>query len=240
MPQTDAKVLLVEDDPELATALAVKFAHSSYELIHAATGSAGLELVQTEQPDLVILDLMLPDIPGEQVLEHVREQSSLPVVIISAKCEEHDKILGLQNGADDYVTKPLSPRELVARVDAVLRRSRVVKQSSEPHPSGWPHSILRGAGIELNLQSREVQVDDREIEVTPTEFGLLRALVERAGAALSIDHLLKNVWGYDGYDRHIVEAHMCRLRAKIEAKPSDPSRIVTVRGFGYRLNVATR
>lgn len=240
MPQTDAKVLLVEDDPELATALAAKFAHSPYDLVHAATGSAALELVQTEQPDLMILDLMLPDIPGEQVLEYVREQSGLPVLIISAKSEEHDKIHGLQNGADDYVTKPLSPRELVARVGAVLRRSRVVKHDGDAHPSGWPHSILRAAGIELNLQSREVRVDGRTIEVTPTEFRLLRALVERAGAALSTDHLLNSVWGYDGYDRHIVETHMCRLRGKIETEPGDPCRIVTVRGFGYRLNVATR
>jgi len=238
MPQTDAKVLLVEDDADLATALAVKFANSQYELVRVATGNAALERVKTDRPDLMVLDLILPDIPGEQVLTEVREQSHIPVVIISAKCREEDTIRGLQNGADDYLAKPLSPTELVARVQAVLRRSRLVDHTGDAYPSGWPDSILRVGGIELNLQSREVSVDGRRVEISPTEFRLLRALAERAGSALSTDHLLNDVWGYDGYDRHVVEAHVHRLRAKIEMEPGEPSRIVTVRGFGYRLNVA--
>ncbi len=238
MPQTDAKVLLVEDDVDLATALAAKFAHSPYDLLHVTTGGAALEQVRAERPDLMILDLMLPDMPGEQVLEQIRDHIGLPVVIISAKSEEEDKIRGLQTGADDYITKPLSPRELVARVHAVLRRSRPVNDSADEQPSRSPHAVLRGAGIELDLQAREVSVDGRRVEVTPTEFRLLRALVERAGAALSTEQLLGAVWGYDGYDRHVVEAHVHRLRAKIEPEPTTPRRLVTVRGFGYKLKVA--
>ena len=241
MQQPQGKILLVEDDPQLADALTTKFQRSSFELVHAATGQEGLRLLRTEQPDLMILDLMLPDVSGHHLLQVVRDEGTLPVVIISAKCEERDRIRGLERGADDYLTKPLSPKELVARVNAVLRRAGSEPGNGDGNGNGDGQSpaaaepVVRGGGIELNLQTQQASLDGQPLDLTPTEFRLLKVFVERAGCVLGIDRLVHSVWGYDGYDRHIVVSHIHRLRAKIEDDPSRPRRLVTLRGFGYKL-----
>ncbi|MGC9319824.1 MAG: response regulator transcription factor [Armatimonadota bacterium] len=228
-------VLLVEDDADLAAAIGRKFSSSEYRLLHTPLGGAALELVRTRQPDLMILDLMLPDMPGEEVLAETRGESNIPVIIISAKSEEHDRINGLITGADDYVTKPLSLSELVARVEALLRRSHiapVAKSNGDGRPT---MSALSFGGIEVLLSEREARLDGELLDLSPTEFKLLRILVERGGTAISADRIVDSVWKYDGYDRHIVETNIYRLRKKIEEDPTDPQRLITVRGFGYKL-----
>jgi len=237
MQGTNGTLLLVEDDADLAAALLVRFRNNFYELLHAPTGGAALRLVNSHEPDLLILDLMLPDMPGEEVLQRIRQQSNVPVVIISAKSEELDRINGLEAGADDYVTKPLSPRELVSRVNAVLRRSRITGTNGNgrrraPRAS---HSVLRLGDIMLELDKREASIGGQPLELSPTEFRLLRVLVERGGSAISVDQILQSVWAYDGYDRHIVESCIHRLRSKIEDDPCSPKRLLTIRGFGYKL-----
>ncbi|MEA3402548.1 MAG: response regulator transcription factor [Armatimonadota bacterium] len=228
-------MLLVEDDADLAAAIGRKFSSSELRLLHTPLGGAALELVRTRQPDLMILDLMLPDMPGEQVLVETRGESNIPVIIISAKADEPDRINGLQTGADDYVTKPLSLSELLARVEALLRRSRIApiaKNNGDGRPT---MSALSFGGIEVLLSEREARLNGELLDLSPTEFKLLRLLVERGGSAVSAERIVDAVWKYDGYDRHIVETNIYRLRKKIEDDPANPQRLVTVRGFGYKL-----
>ncbi len=232
----EGTLLLVEDDLLLAAALEHRLQRSKYRVLHAPSGRAALRVFDSRDFDLVILDLMLPDVSGEEVLEWVREHSTIPVIIISAKCEERDRIDGLNNGADDYLTKPLSLRELEARIKALLRRSWVASTlggNGEDDNNG--HSILSYGGVSLNLSTREVWLDGERLDVSPTEFKLLRILTERGGGAVSVDQIIRAVWSYDGYDRHIVESNIYRLRSKLEQEPRSPRRLVTVRGFGYKL-----
>lgn len=227
-------LLLVEDDANLAAAISTKLSQHEYAVLHADTGAAGLELASRRQPDLLLLDLMLPDYAGEDILRHVREQSNVPVIIISAKDHETARITGLEIGADDYLTKPFSLRELVERVRAVLRRSRLPAFAASPMEGAVEHSRLVCGGVELALDSREATVDGSPVDLSPTEFKLLRYFMEHAGKAVSTDQVINAVWGYNGYDRHIVEANIYRLRSKIEEDRTQPRRLVTVRGFGYK------
>lgn len=237
MQAVEGTLLLVEDDLTLAAALEHRLRRSRYKVLHAPSGRAAFTVFDAGQPDLVILDLMLPDVPGEEVLDWVRENSNIPVIIISAKSEESDRIGTLNNGADDYITKPLSLSELEARIKAVLRRSWMPSGNGDgdngsAHKS---HSELSYAGVTIALSTREVWLDGERLDVSPTEFKLLRVLAERGGSAVSVEQIIRSVWSYDGYDRHIVESNIHRLRHKIEEDPRDPQRLVTVRGFGYKL-----
>lgn len=237
MHTTVDTLLLVEDDDVLGDAITRKLQRLTNCLLHTTTGTTALNIVDERDPDMILLDLMLPDMPGEEVLAQVREQSATPVIIISSKSEEADRINGLQSGADDYITKPLSLRELEARVRSLMRRFQVAAvngrgERAEPPQS---HSTLSYAGVKLDLASREVWLEGQPIEVTPTEFKLLRVLVERGGAAASPEQIIHRVWGYDGYDSHIVESNIYRLRTKLEGDSGERQRLVTVRGFGYKL-----
>ena len=235
MRTEDGTLLLVEDDLDLAAAITRKLSASDFRMLHTPIGGAAVDMVRSRQPDLMILDLMLPDMTGEEVLAQVREESNIPVVIISAKCDEASRINGLDCGADDYVIKPLSLSELLARVEALLRRAHITPVARNNGSARATMSALSFGGIELLLAEREALVDGAPIELSPTEFRLLRMLVERGGTAVSADRIVTSVWGYDGYDRHIVETNISRLRSKLESDPRDPQRLLTVRGFGYKL-----
>ncbi len=223
------QILLIEDDAELALAVTKKLSNVGFDVTTAQTAEEGLKAVQVRQPDLVLLDLNLPDMDGIDVCQQLRRDSSVPIIMLTGRGEETDRVVGLEVGADDYVTKPFSLRELVARVRAVLRRFSGAESAAQARPR-----VLRGAGVELDIDAHQVRVDGKEVTLTPTEFKLLRVLMQNAGRVMSHDELLAAAWDYDQYDTHLVEVHVANLRAKIEDDPKNPKRIQTVRAFGYR------
>jgi len=223
-------ILVVDDDDMLLEAVQRKLEGEDFRTITASTGQEALDALNRPSgplPDLMILDLRLPDIEGTTVCQQVRQRSSLPIIMLTAKSDEADRILGLELGADDYITKPFSPRELVARVKAVLRR--VGPGADMPETT-----LLRGAGVALDLDAREVTVDDHSVDLTPTQMRLLQVLMEQPGRVFSTDELLDLVWDYEQYDPHLVETHISNLRNRIEEDPKNPKRIITVRSFGYK------
>ncbi|MGD9497249.1 MAG: response regulator [Armatimonadota bacterium] len=223
-------ILIVDDDEMLRDAVQRKLEGEQFRTITAATGQEALAAIDSPDspsPDLVLLDIMLPDLEGTSVCQQIRQKSSVPIIMLTARNEEADRILGLELGADDYITKPFSPREMVARVKAVLRRVG-------PGATLTQKRVLEGAGIRLDLDSREVTVDGAPVELTPTQMRLLQVLMEQPGRVFSTDELLDTVWDYRQYDSHLVETHISNLRNKIEVDPKNPQRIVTVRSFGYK------
>ncbi len=220
-----AKILLVEDDAALRETLAYNLTKSGYVVSMAADGVTALEMAKETEPDLVLLDLMLPELDGLSVCRALREQRNVPIIMLTARTGEVDKIVGLDAGADDYVTKPFSLGELLARVRAALRRA----------PQAIVSDKLVSGDLSLDLISRRAMLGDRELPLSPKEFSLLAELMRHKGAVLSRDLLLTRVWGFDYYgDARTVDVHIRWLREKIEADPSHPERIQTVRGIGYR------
>ncbi len=227
------RILLVDDEPTLRDTLALNLRASGYEVVTAADGAAALEVAHAESPDLIILDLMLPEIDGLTVCRSLRQKAETPILILTARTGELDKIIGLESGADDYLTKPFSLGELQARIRALLRRAGPRRLGDEIR-SGDP-SAGSGQVLTLNLVSRRSFLGDRELVLSPKEFSLLAELMRHQGAVLSRDLLLTRIWGYDFYgDSRTVDVHVRWLREKIETDPSQPTRIVTVRGIGYR------
>ncbi len=219
------RILIVEDEPSLLETLALNLRSSGYDVVTASDGAAALEVAHSTAPDLVILDLMLPELDGLTVCRSLRQASEVPILILTARTGELDKIVGLESGADDYLTKPFSLGELQARIRALLRRAGPRRISDE----------LRAGDLTLNLVSRRAFLGERELVLSPKEFSLLAELVRHQGAVLSRDLLLTRVWGYDYYgDSRTVDVHVRWLREKIEPNPSQPTRITTVRGIGYR------
>jgi DNA-binding response OmpR family regulator len=219
------RILLVEDDTALRETLAYNLAKSGYLVSTAADGVKALDVAKEEEPDLVLLDLMLPELDGLSVCRALREQRPIPIIMLTARTGEVDKIVGLDAGADDYVTKPFSLGELLARVRAALRRV----------PSAAASDKLSSGNLNLDLISRRATLSDVELLLSPKEFSLLAELVRNKGAVLSRDLLLTRIWGFDYYgDTRTVDVHVRWLREKIEADPSNPERIQTVRGIGYR------
>jgi DNA-binding response OmpR family regulator len=219
------RILLVDDEPSLLDTLAYNLRTSGYDVVTAADGAAALELARSASPDLVILDLMLPEIDGLTVCRSLRAVSDTPILVLTARTGELDKIIGLESGADDYMTKPFSLGELQARIRALLRRAGPLRQSDE----------IRSGNLALNLTSRKAFLNNEELTLSPREFSLLAELMRHQGAVLSRDLLLTRVWGYDYYgDSRTVDVHVRWLREKIEVDPSSPARILTVRGIGYR------
>ena len=220
------KILLVDDEPTLLDTLALNLRSSGYQVVTASDGAAALELARVEAPDLVILDLMLPELDGLTVCRSLRQVSDTPIMILTARTGELDKIVGLESGADDYLTKPFSLGELQARIRALLRRAG-------PRRTG---DDLQSGDLVLNTVSRRAYLGDKELVLSPKEFSLLAELMRHRGAVLSRDLLLTRVWGYDFYgDSRTVDVHVRWLREKIEADPNKPTRIVNVRGVGYKL-----
>ncbi|MBN1640412.1 MAG: response regulator transcription factor [Anaerolineae bacterium] len=229
------KILIIEDDPTLLETLAYNLARQEYEVHSAADGVTGLEMARAEQPDLIVLDLMLPGIDGLEVCRIVRQEMSTPILMLTARTEEIDKVVGLEVGADDYMTKPFSVRELLARVKALLRRVRLTREALVTGDESPDREVLSHGGIEIDLTRREVTCDRQTVRLKPKEFDLLTFLVRNRGMALSRDLILERVWGwdYDGGTR-TVDVHVRWLREKLERDPSEPTRIITVRGVGYR------
>ncbi len=221
-------ILVVDDEKRMVRFIRLNLEHDGFQVISAYTGKEAIEQVRTALPSLVLLDVMLPDIDGFQVLKTIREFSSVPVIMLTAKGEEDDRVRGLEMGADDYVTKPFSPRELVSRVRAVLRRIEATE--------GGPHSVIEvDDRLKLDFNRREVWVDGKLIQLRPTEYRLLYHLVQNAGWVLTHEQILTKVWGYEYRDEpHYVRLYVNYLRNKIEEDPSNPKYILTERGVGYR------
>jgi DNA-binding response OmpR family regulator len=228
----DKRVLIIEDDPQIAELVRLHLRDEGLVLEHAADGESGLRMARGGDHALVILDLMLPGMDGMEVCRRIRgERRQLPILMLTAKAEEFDKVLGLELGADDYLTKPFSVRELVARVKAILRRVEELRAGTGEAPAP---AIERGA-LRIDLERRRVSLDGRAVDLTSKEFDLLSLFAAHPGRAYNREQLLNLVWGYSfsGYE-HTVNSHINRLRRKIEADPSHPRFIRTVWGFGYR------
>lgn len=224
------KVLIIDDDELLVGAIQKKFETAGFDVGVATTGAVGRQLIERDKPDLVVLDLALPDDDGTDICRDTRASSGIPIIMLTGRAEETDRIVGLELGADDYVTKPFSLSELVARARAVLRRTEPKRQTQQVEEP----TTLEGNGVRVNLRGHEVLVDDAAVSLTPTEYKLLVALMKHKGEVLSAEKLLEAVWGYDEYDTHLVEVHIANLRSKIEPDPKNPERIHTLRAFGYR------
>ncbi len=223
------RILVVDDDPPSVKMTAFLLREEGYEVITADNGRAAVEKVQTEAPDLVVLDVMLPHIDGLEVTRRIRQTMDTPIIMLSAKGETADKVLGLEVGADDYLAKPFEPSELLARVKAVLRRSELYVYDDV-------QNRITVGDLSLDPVGNKVfRSDGMEIELTPIEFRLLHVLMRNAGRVLSHDYLLANAWGYEyeGYSNQIA-VYVRRLRTKIEPEPSNPRYLHTVRGIGYK------
>lgn len=230
------RILIVEDESNILELVSYNLEKEGWLVSKAKTGEEGWEKIQGEHPDLILLDLMLPGIDGLEICRRTRHNKTtrdIPIIMLTAKAEEADRVLGLESGADDYVTKPFSPRELVARVRAVLRRADKNFNESEDK-----EAIVLGP-IKMDLRQHKVLVNQQEIELTPKEFDLLHLLLSHPGRAFSREYLLENLWGYEFFgDTRTVDVHVRRLRQKIEEDPAQPYWLETVRGVGYRIREA--
>jgi DNA-binding response OmpR family regulator len=222
-----AKILIVEDEPNMVAGLRDNFEFEGHQVITAGDGVAGLERAIAESPDLVILDVMMPRMSGLDVCKQLKsKRPSIPIIMLTARGQEVDKVVGLELGADDYVTKPFSIRELLARVKAVLRRARVVPKTDDKYAFGE---------VEVNLRSCQVSRKGHTLDFSSKEFELLKYFLIHPGETLSRDRLLEDVWGYDRFPTtRTVDAHIVRLRQKVEPKPEEPRFILTVHGTGYK------
>ncbi len=231
----DRIVLIVEDDPNIVDILRFNFEKEGYSVDVATDGSAGLEKALEISPDLILLDVMLPKMDGFEVCRRVREKSSVPIIMLTAREEEVDKVLGLELGADDYITKPFSIRELTARVKANLRRSST---DAPAHTRDSANTIVSG-DLVINIERYEVEKRGKVIDITVREFELLKFLAQQPEKIFSRETLLEKVWGYEYYgDVRTVDVTVRRLREKIEDDPGMPRYIVTKRGVGYYFNKA--
>lgn len=219
------KILVIDDEPSITNLVSAYLKPEGYEVYLAADGNAGLKAARTFKPDLIILDLMLPGMDGLELLSRLRRESEVYVIMLTARTEETDKVVGLSVGADDYVTKPFSPRELVARVKAALRRLKTVTGS------GVEGSVLSFKHIRIDTGARTVQVDENSVEVTAIEFDLLKTLAENRGRVLTREQLLERIWGSEYFgEQRVVDVHLGHIRQKLGREDL----IATVRGVGYR------
>lgn len=224
-----AKILVVDDEPPIVNVLSYNLKRANYEVITASDGKQALEQARHEQPDLIILDLMLPEVDGLDVCRILRRERDVPIIVLTARDEEIDRVVGLELGADDYVVKPFSMRELMARVKNILRRTA-------PHPTTPPADKIRIGELSVDVVRHEVWVGSTALELTALEFELLHRLACHAGQVLSREQLLEQVWGYDYHgDLRAVDAAVKRLRTKLRQAAPDDEIIVTVRSVGYKL-----
>jgi len=231
--ESSKKILLVEDDPEISNLVELHLKDQGWQTEAVADGTVGLERALTGEFDVVVLDLMLPGTDGLEICKRLRQENSLlPVLMLTSRSEEVDRVLGLELGADDYLTKPFSIRELIARIKALLRR---LDQLAQVQDNGHRDEVLQFAGLTLDLSKRKVTLGAAKVELTAKEYELLALFARHPGRAYSRQDLLEIVWGYQysGYD-HTVNSHINRLRGKIEGDPAKPRYIKTVWGHGYR------
>ena len=222
------RILVVDDEERMVRFIRLNLEHDGFQVSEAFNGKEAIQKIRDVTPDLILLDVMMPDLDGFEVLETVREVSQVPVIMLTAKGEEDDRVRGLELGADDYVTKPFSPRELVGRVKAVLRRTEGA--------SGSMHGLIEvDERLKIDFDRREIWLEGKLVKLRPTEYRMLYHLVQNAGWVVTHDQLLTKVWGYEYRDEpHYVRLYINYLRQKLEATPSDPKYILTERGVGYR------
>lgn len=225
------KVLVIDDEENVCEMISLYFEKAGYDVVTATDGADGIEKARQNRPDIIILDLMLPGMDGLDVCKEIRKASNVPVVMLTARADEVDRVLGLEIGADDYITKPFSPRELLARVKAVLRRAAYVPNPDE-------QQVLNLPGLAVSRISREVVVGDRKVDLTPKEFDLLWYLASNRNRVFTREQLLEHVWAYQEFygDERTVDQHIKRLRRKIENNGSS-CRITTIWGVGYKFEI---
>lgn len=228
MRDEEIKILIVEDESSIRKFININLSINGYAVIEAESGEEALEMVNMYNPMVVILDIMLPGIDGFEVCQKIREtRPEIIIIMLTARGQDMDKIMGLGLGADDYMVKPFNPLELVARIKAILRRSEI--------PSLQGKDRIKFGNLEIDNKSQKFYKDNKEVDLTPTEFSIIKAFMNNPGKAFSRDELLNNIWGQDYFgDVKTVDVHIRRLREKIEDNPSSPSYIETVWGFGYR------
>jgi DNA-binding response OmpR family regulator len=221
-------ILVVDDEERMARFIRLNLEHDGFQVVEAFRGMQAIQSLRDRMPDIIILDVMMPDIDGFEVLQMIRETSQVPVIMLTAKGEENDRVRGLELGADDYVTKPFSPRELVSRVRAVLRRTDTAATTEEGVIEVDEH-------LKMDFGRREIWLDGELVKLRPTEYRLLYHLVQNAGWVLTYDQILSKVWGYEYRDEpHYVRLYVNYLRQKLEKDPANPKYILTERGVGYR------
>jgi DNA-binding response OmpR family regulator len=232
MPET---ILIVEDEPALRDTLTYNLKKDGFIVEAVADGRAALESARTLKPDLILLDIMLPELDGFEVARILRKEMSTPILMLTARDDEIDRVVGLEVGADDYLTKPFSVRELMARVKAQLRRTRLLQEELARSTTETKHATLKFGDLVINLTRREVTLNNEPIQLKPKEYELLEFFANHKGQMLSREFILERVWGWDFIgDSRTVDVHVRWLRQKIEKDASEPKRIVTVRGGGYR------
>ena len=224
----DRRILIVDDEERMVRFIRLNLEHDGFQVLEAFNGTQAVNKIRSSLPDLVLLDVMMPDMDGFEVLRIIREVSRVPVIMLTAKGEEEDRVRRLEMGADDYITKPFSPRELVSRVRAVLRRTETVGTTT--------HGLIEvDDRLKIDFDRHEVWVEGRLVQLRPTEYRLLYHLVQNAGWVLTHDQILTKVWGYEYRDEpHYVRLYINYLRQKLEQDPANPKYILTERGIGYR------
>jgi len=228
-------ILIVEDEPALQETLAYNLKKEGYTVEAVGDGREALDLARKLKPDLIVLDLMLPSLDGFEITRILRKEMTTPILMLTARDDEIDRVVGLEVGADDYLTKPFSMRELVARVKAQLRRARLIREELGSQSTETPQEKLTFGNLVINQTRREVTLNDAPLQLKPKEYELLLFLAEHKGQMLSREFVLDRVWGWDYIgDSRTVDVHVRWLRQKIEAEPAKPERIITVRGGGYR------
>jgi DNA-binding response OmpR family regulator len=230
------KVLLVEDEKSIADGIIYNLKNEGLKVTHVDDGKIALDIFDEEHFDLIILDIMLPEVSGLEICKAIRKSSNIPIIMLTAKDDENDKISGLEMGADDYITKPFSVKELISRVKAVLRRTKNSELLHGAEDLNFAKEITIG-NIAMNPLRYETKIDNEIIELRPREFELLYYLCENAGNIVSRDKLFSKVWGYSfAGNSKTLDVHIQRIRERIEVNPKSPKRLVTIRGVGYKLN----
>ena len=222
-------ILVVDDDKEIVKAIGIYLKNENYEILKAYDGEEAIKIINNEKVDLIILDIMMPKKNGIETLEEIRKDKNIPVILLSAKSEDIDKINGLNYGADDYITKPFNPVELIARVKALLRRSKHVNIDIK-------ESIVQNDGLIINDELKKVTVDGKETKLTPTEYNILLFLTKNKGKVYSIEEIYTNVWDEESYAaENIIAVHIRHIREKIEINPKEPKYLKVIWGVGYKI-----
>lgn len=225
------RILVVEDEQEIAEAIEIYLKTQNYEVIKAENGQRALEIFEEEEIDLILMDLMMPVLDGVQTTIQIRKKSVVPIIMLTAKSEDTDKIWGLNIGADDYITKPFNPMELLARVNSNLRRATRYVSQEKQEEMGKSISI---DGIRLDIESKEVYVEDVPVKLTPREYGILHLLMSYPGKVFSIEEIYERVWEEPAYNADTVTVHIRKIREKIEINPKEPRYLKVVWGIGYK------
>ena len=228
-------ILVVDDDKEIVNAIEIYLSQEGYNIIKAYDGEEALEKINENEIHLIILDIMMPNKDGIETLQELRRDKTIPVIMLSAKSEDYDKISGLNTGADDYVTKPFNPLELIARVKSNIRRY-VDFSNSNIRNRNKNNNILSTGTLEINDETKQVTVDGKEIKLTATEYNILKFLLENKGKVYSIEQIYENVWNEDGYGaENIIAVHIRHIREKIEINPKEPKYLKVIWGIGYKV-----